>query len=320
MNRPSSASNNAAATAIRRSVRALAAVTNRQGLWEAFQLRPGGSQSWTTAVVLHAMALAFRACPDLISVPVLQRCWTRAWANLSELRATDGSIGFNPATPSDADSTIWLRRALEQRRRLGAPNPHDDQLWMDQTDQFIANHLDSDGVHTYTSQDGILNYVGLDASAPSSWLGAHGCVSVNYIALINELAPLTISRASASPLPHPFWWQERSICAWLMSSALGFVAMDQELSGLLVGATVHSATPTSAQDLLQHVLDLQLPSGLWPGRFTLRVPDHADPTGDLTDYSLLRDTEAALCSDNGIFTSALFTSSMAATLLSRLDH
>jgi hypothetical protein len=320
MNRSSSPASDLEAAAMRRSVRALVAVANRQGLWEAFQLRPGGSQSWTTAVVLHAMGMAFRACPDLTTVPLLQRSWTRAWDKLSDLRAADGSIGFNSATPSDADSTIWLRRALEQRRRLGTPDPLADHLWMDQADRFIANHLGSNGVHTYTSEDGILNYVGLDASAPSSWLAAHGCVTLNYIALKSELEPLPEDWECPSPLPQPFWWPNLAIGAWLISSAVGFLALDHDLYGLLVGLTDIGSTSSDVHDPLRHVLDLQLPSGLWPPRFTLQVPDHADPTGDLTDYSLLCDTEAALCPDNGIFTSALFTSSLAATRLSRLDR
>ena len=320
MNRLSPADHDSGSTALRRSVRALAAMADRQGLWEAFQLRPGGSGSWTTAVVLHAMGMAFRACPSLMTVPVLQRSWFRAWNRLYALRAADGSIGFNPATPSDADSTIWLRRALEQRRRLGVADSLDDDGWIGQADCYIVGHLGSDGVHTYTSADAILGYVGLAASASSSWLGAHGCVTLNYIALRRELG--LVSDPGLTPLLslQPFWWQERSIGAWLLRSAVGFLAVDDEPFGLRCASLDNSSTPSGMQDPLQHVLALQLPSGLWPPRFTLKVPDHADFTGDLTDYSLMRDTEAALCPDNGIFTSALFASGLAATLLSRLDR
>ena len=303
--------------AIRRAARALVRSANRQGLWEAFQLRPGGSSIWTSAVVLHALGAVFRACPDLLTVPLLQRSWGRAWSCFDCL--DQSAVGFNRLTPADADSTIWLRRALTQRQWLAMPKSVAMEQWIRCLDVYIDAHSLGAGVCTYLHDDGILDFVGLPSQSSSSWLLPHGCVGLNRVALLAELgvysAPQALDAVASTPLP--FWWQEPQIGAWLIASATGFRDCGTSMGRLLVSLFDDSVTVDSPSAVVRVLLRAQLSSGLWPALFTLRVPGHSDRTGAASSYRDSLDTEGALCRDNGIFTTALVLAALAVNVRQR---
>jgi len=300
---------------VRNAVSGLVRSTNRQGLWDAFTLRPGGSSDWTTAIVLHALGAAFHAYTDLFSVPVFKRCWSRAWAHFDV--TNHQSIGFSHLTPPDADSTIWLRRALHQRSSLDLTQAVRLDGWMIKLDQYITRHTFLEQVHTYQPEDGILDFVGLPEGASSSWLNAHSCVTLNRVCLRYETGLLSAVEALKiyNQCEPPFWWQEPDISLLLLASAVGFHACDDDsLRRLLSQPRMIDGAVETDFDLGSILFGAQLPSGLWPPLFTLRVPDHADLSGQTSSYSHELNTEGALCTDNGIFTTALILSALACTI------
>jgi hypothetical protein len=204
---------------------------------------------------------------------------------------------------------------MEQRRLLVGLDDLVDSRWLEQVDKFIEAHKQPDGVHTYIVEDGILRYVGLDGTTQSGWLGPHSCVSINYIALKSELGSALNPCNLSFALTDPFWWAESDIVWWLAYSAFGLPPYDQETCRYLSRFLPDRAISCRGIDRLQHIMLNHASSCLWQPCFTLRVPDHSDLTGQNTQYSVYSDVEAALCRDNGIFTTALCVSSLASTLL-----
>ena len=82
------------------------------GSWSAFQLRPGGSSHWSTAAALTALGSVDRRQAQ--ATRWLRQAQQRGWMRL-EQDAINQPLGFNAMTPTDADSTTWLCRALVQR-------------------------------------------------------------------------------------------------------------------------------------------------------------------------------------------------------------
>ncbi|WP_134724319.1 prenyltransferase/squalene oxidase repeat-containing protein [Paracoccus luteus] len=86
--------------ATRRAADLLVARQNADGSWTDWSLPPGPSSEWTTAYVGH--------CLSRTAAPLrrdLARPMARAAAWLQRHRFPDGGWGYNPAVPSDADST-----------------------------------------------------------------------------------------------------------------------------------------------------------------------------------------------------------------------
>lgn len=74
------------------------------GCWRDYQLEPGASEAWTTAVVLYSLT----SCqPSSIPVPIVNA----AIQALLDLQRPTG-WGYNRNTATDGDSTAWACRAL----------------------------------------------------------------------------------------------------------------------------------------------------------------------------------------------------------------
>ena len=90
--------------AIGRAEEALLARQDAAGSWTDWALPPGPSSEWTTAYVGHGLA-RHAAVPGTQAHADLAPALARAAAWLRGHRFPDGGWGYNPAVPSDADST-----------------------------------------------------------------------------------------------------------------------------------------------------------------------------------------------------------------------
>lgn len=250
------------------------------GSWSAFQLRPGGSNHWTTAAALTALGSVDRR--QTKAPRWLSQAQQRGWMRL-EQDAINQPLGFNAMTPTDADSTTWLCRALVQRC-INLKNNHQrenylvSENWLIKCLAYLEEHIDStqNGIKTYIEADRILEFVG-HSGGGSSWLGVHHCVSANAIELGKELhkylpdinVNLSSRLASLEIKSEPFWWTDKLIIELLLKK--------QEYSDEKIS----------------------------PSSLVLRVPLHQDKTGNSTSYSNVSDIEGGYCEDNGIFNDTL---------------
>lgn len=241
----------------------------RQGDWSAFNLRPGGSSLWTTAAALTALG---HGLLQITTRPRwLARSYERGWDYL--IRAKEGEpIGFNPLTPPDADSTVWLARALGQRLRSAtddqSPTRDAGDVWLASCLDYIREHVCADGerLSTYNRSDGILGFVGRPDHATSHWLSPHPCVSANGRRLGQELSqhekhsthPVTHTLQNLNSDGRAYWWADNSIIPALLGEA------------------------TDKQ-------------------WILRVPDHGDADGSTTAYHHTIDIEGGEADDQGAF-------------------
>ena len=253
---------------------------SKTGSWNAFVLRPGGSNQWTTAVSLCALGQLKK---KLSAKPPrwIERGLKRGWQFMADQQSLGSAIGFNAETPHDADSTIWLCRSLITLGNHQTIESFDKQKkitredWLEKGLEYVIKHLTEDErmVCTYTCEDGILEYVGRPNHLGSSWLGPHHCVSANAVALARELEEFcpNVKVESSKKLAkldlsgRPFWWPNKDMSTFLLGEA--------------------------------SINRLEAIEAHW----VLRVPDHADKTGEHSTYSQDRDTEGAICKDNGSF-------------------
>jgi hypothetical protein len=109
---------------------------SEDGAWRDYELEPGMSEAWTTAFVGCALADPPPTDPAL---PALRR----AAGRLHDLRRPQG-WGYNAATATDADSTVWtlaFLAAVDELRDV-------DSL------ALLGPHVDpSGGVHTFLEPD-----------------------------------------------------------------------------------------------------------------------------------------------------------------------
>lgn len=255
----------------------LCSTQRREGSWDAFTLRPGGSSHWTTGAALSALSKAELV---LKHKPLwLLRSVKRGWEYM-EKSANLQPVGFNELTPCDADSTCWLARAIVYRLANSPSQADSERLgeWLIICIDYLKGHVDKEhnGIRTYLLEDGIMNFVNRQGQA-SSWLKVHSCVTANAKSLGHELRTLLPKFApQASGVfycldvgDQPFWWTAPEI--------LGELYADD--SARLVGQKITS--------------------------WILRIPFHDDFTGESSDYSHEADTEGGLCTDSGAFSLAL---------------
>ena len=255
------------------------------GSWSAFQLRPGGSNHWTTAAALTALGSVARRQNKLPGW--LRQSQQRGWMRLRQ-DALNHPLGFNSVTPTDADSTTWLCRALVQHC-FNLKKHHQDDLavytdWLMKNLSYLDSHIDQTclGMMTYIESDRILEFVG-QPGIQSSWLAVHHCVTVNAIQLGQELQEFlpdicvdVAHRLTSLHFKHePFWWTDSIVIDLIQQK---YQPVDQ-------------------------VID--------PSALTLRVPFHQDQTGQGSSYSGFSDVEGGVCEDNGIFTNTLLLLSLA---------
>lgn len=247
----------------------------KNGYWNAFNLRPGGSALWTTCTALTALGKVVIRSKVKRQPYWLLKSIERGWQCLDQ-NCEKQTIGFNLNTPSDADSTTWLCRALIVRYQLYqlgivfGDRDHSDILgWLDKNLNYIEDHIDPSltGMQTYTTEDQILQYIN-HYECKSSWLSKHSCVTANTKALGLELSAIptknftkySLLLAKLKPSKNAFWWT------------------DPRIIDILMGKKMPE--------------DIQL---------VLRVPEHDDQTGNKTAYNEFTDIEGALSKDDGSF-------------------
>ena len=153
--------------------------------WLDFQLMPGQSNIWISALVI---ALTQKVkCDTLLSMRE---------ESLKQLISNDSlinGVGYNQFTPSDADSSIWLARAIKSCSR---------KIPVELVD-YIQRHVKKDNlVSTYISSDKVDNFIGLDIMQCSGWLSSHACVGTNYMCLEPKSKLAQLPNISLSS----YWW------------------------------------------------------------------------------------------------------------------
>jgi hypothetical protein len=264
----------------------LAARQGRDGTWRDYDLPPGASDAWVTAVAGTALACAAPgSCADAIS---------RARAALL-LRRRPGGWGYNAAAACDADSTAWAVRLLGAGTALLGP------------------YLDRDGhAHTFADRERF-----------GSWSWRHADVTAAAGLALARTGPAWAQRqVRAACLStqredggwRAFWWSDDAYATW---SALNLLAVTggvppsvaTRARGFLAGAgdgahALGAALRLGIAGLLGapvgrrrcRLIALQRPDGGWPGSSALLVPDqltgapgepHADDGVLTTAVSLL---------------------------------
>ena len=250
------------------------------GSWSAFQLRPGGSDTWTTSCCLRALEeLKTQSEKNGKTLPWLDNAIAMGWKYLNKNKKIASGIGFNSFTPNDADSSVWLCRALAARAyNSSAEEVHEIEDQIYELLEYIKLHLSPEGnkISTYNMEDKILEFVNIEGNE-SAWLDGHDCVTANAEALAKELEinhQITISKPEKSYLKNlkngdkPYWWDNSLFCKIILNEA-------------------------------------KISRATLPNRLTLRVPNHNDKTGSQTTYNSRNDTERSTALDNGCFETCL---------------
>ena len=157
----------------------------KDDFWWDFKLMPGQSNIWISALVI---ALTQRSpCNKLLSMR--EECLKQLTTNNSLING----VGYNQFTPSDADSSIWLARAIKSCTRT-IPK---------ELTNYIERHVQQDKlVSTYISSDKVGEFIGLETMKCTGWLSGHACVGTNYVCLEPQLEQAYFSNISLSS----YWW------------------------------------------------------------------------------------------------------------------
>jgi hypothetical protein len=247
------------------------------GCWRDYQLEPGASEAWTTAVVLWSLACVQ---PCSVALPSVRA----AVDALHALQKTTG-WGYNRHTAADADSTAWTCRVLT------ALSSRSDLPAAALLRPFI---LDDGSSQTFCGKERF-----------GSWAGYHadvqpmiGIALVRLFAATNDPAlPVLIrlmrSCCMVSVKPEgwsSFWW---TTDAYAIACNLEFL----QSSGGIPGSIAHSAanwladavapqsafeaaqylmiallTGTEMEKYIAYLMDTQLDDGSWPSSGVLLVP------------------------------------------------
>ena len=153
--------------------------------WWDFQLMPGQSNIWISALVI---ALTQRTTSNKL-LSMREECLKRLVVNNSLING----VGYNQFTPSDADSSIWLARAIKSCSKT-IP---------DDLRNYIERHVQQDNlVSTYIFTDKVDKFIGLDKKHCAGWLSGHACVGTNYMCLEPKDRRDYFSNTSLSS----YWW------------------------------------------------------------------------------------------------------------------
>ncbi|MEZ4424981.1 MAG: hypothetical protein R3E98_16420 [Gemmatimonadota bacterium] len=265
----------------------LLALQERDGSWRDYDLEPGRSDAWITAVAGTCLASVF---PE--DERVHAAC-ARAAAFLEAERRAAG-WGYNRNAACDADTTSWVVRFLAQRDRISRAD----------AESLLRPFFDAEGrAHTF------------NAARFGSWAHAHEDVTPNAgLALLAAGVPveqLRTLRETHLAVFRPgtgwtsFWWSSDSYANALSLEFLdasggipdpvrhGLVLPEGDPPSAFEAAqrlTVRTLLGLDPGDEIAWLHAAQLPDGSWSGAPVLRVPDQSDGAR----YSEHADTSAIL--------------------------
>ena len=238
------------------------------------------SDTWTTICCLCALEqLKTKSKNNAKTLPWLDRAIERGWEFMEKNKNNEKGIGFNSFTPNDADSSIWLCRAMTARaNNCTAEERNKVKNQISQLLRYIKSHLSPCGkkIATYNKSDKILEFVNIQGTE-SAWLKGHDCVTANAEALAKELKvqnKITIDSRERSYLEdlrndnNAYWWDNKLFCKIILN-------------------------------------EINISSDNLPKRLTLRIPNHNDYNGNQTTYAKKNDTETSIALDNGCFEDCL---------------
>ncbi len=271
-------------SSLRRAEKFLCGHQDPDGAWRDFNLTPGCSDAWITAVVGTALTAVPRSQQSLNNV--LQA------ANWLHHQRRDCGWGYNGNTATDADSTSWTLLFLGSISCLQGLDPI----------AMIAPWVGLDG--------GITTFCG---SQFGHWSDEHPEVTaISARMLLNVAGPCQLasqllrricSTQQQSGTWSAYWWFDSAYstaqslwtlaCAdliaainynaslnWLNSAYSHFGTTFMLSNFLLASTALHCETVY--MNCLRQLLSLQLADGGWPGSPVLLVPDQAGrkPLGD----------------------------------------
>lgn len=264
------------------------------GCWRDYQLEPGASEAWTTAIVCWSLA-----CVQPASIPAPA---VRAALNALHALQKPTGWGYNRHTASDADSTAWTCRVLDALQA-----PHHTPLT-----SILQQFIQSNGcTETFLGKERF-----------GSWCGHHadvqpmiGMALVKVYAItpdqelavfIRQLRGQCILSASQELWPS-FWWTtdayaiacnleflqtsggipatiRSSAANWLLQAPAALSAF--ETAQLLMIALL---TGSPVDNYFDQLLCTQLDDGSWPSSEVLLVPSQFNhPTVSSPAYSDIR--------------------------------
>lgn len=299
--------------AIGRAEEALLARQDAAGSWTDWALPPGPSSEWTTAHVghclaRHAAAQGARVRPDLARALAQAAAWLRSH------RFPDGGWGYNPAVPSDADSTALAILFLSA---TAGPVPEDAH-------RHLRSFQQPDGGFATFRPDGLTG----------SWGRSHPEITaIALLALLARPAPSgdpAIARAVAwlrrarrgDGCWNAFWWATGLGATDLGLAVLASVGCPQPAppalrsltpadslqSALLLSCLARTGWPPQARALAGRLIADQAADGTWQGAPALRItrrecdspwdspdpgPLFADPRRTFTTATVLAALSAA---------------------------
>lgn len=269
------------------------------GSWRDYNLKPGPSEAWTTAVV----GLTLAGAPSGPSYfPVLRTAARKLHALVNPY-----GWGYNGESVADADSTAWALRYLAAVE--GVPFPAAIGM--------LERYLDEKGeVHTFLTSDS------------DSWGEAHPdvtpVVGLALIALgankdlVDRLRRAVLSARNSNGTWSAFWWSVESysnarcvefleasgripiqvakdIRCWLdKTSAEASFDIAQRLT---LATSLEGANSYFTQNLIELLCGMQLSDGSWPPSKVLTLPPHDTNDGKVhtvSDNNRLISSSAAL--------------------------
>jgi len=254
----------------------LASVQRADGCWSDYQLQPGSSEAWTTAVAAYALSRIAQST----SYPTFHL--NNAISALIRAKRSDG-WGFNQNTASDADSTSWsIRFLLLTGDKVSAAT-------------LLGNYLSPAGAaHTFSNPDRFGSWaLEHDEVTP---LAGMALLEAGELRLVQRVRRSVIETWRAKCGWQPFWWTDS---AYAIAQSLEFLRASGGIPADIVqtererlAATAAADNPFDASQQLLSACHLQLheqsdrlarsliacqqTDGAWPASATLRVPDQRD--------------------------------------------
>jgi len=257
----------------------------QDGCWRDYNLPPGQSEAWTTAVVLWSLA-----CTQPSSLPVT--AVNAATTALHALHKETG-WGYNRQTATDGDSTAWTCRVLAALHgHRGLP-----------LTQLLRNYIEPNGSSkTFLYNDKFGTWAGSHADVqPMIGLALVKCYADaafrnddQLTSIIFRLRHYCINSVNDQLRWKAFWWTtdaypiacnleflqasggvpepiRQSATEWLMNSAGPASSFEAALQ--LKIACLTNTDPDLVAAMTDNLIGLQQNDGTWPASTVLLVPD-----------------------------------------------